>query len=1025
MSRAAASSAAWLRLTCGPILCLLLNARVLALPADLALSQLHHTQWTVQGGAPSSIFDIVQTRDGYIWMSANGRLFRFDGVAFERIDHIGASPMPSEKIYALWASPSGGLWVGHQYGGATFIHDGTIRSYFTAAGLPHATIMKFAEDSSGGVWAGTTLGLLRLKDERWTAVHSVLQIPQVAIEEMIFDRDGTLWVLGMDALFYLRRGSSRFETGLQLPPGGWSELLVSPEGTAWLARRELGITDLHVPAPGAPLVPRWRTRGFETQEGFHTALIDRDSNLWLSRFGSITRVELSRGEASTETDQTDTKAVESLRLAGKQSGPMLEDREGNLWIASSGGLDKFRASAFVKVPLAQSSYEGNGLAAANDGSVWIGGYDSEMLYRVEGDVTRESVRSPALIHALHRNHAGTLWVGGPDSSIYQHRAGKWIEWHPDDAANSSGIQAIVSEPDGTLWVSIARVGVYRVIDNRWTLWGGLAALPQEPATTLALDFKGRVWLGYVNSRIAVIDRERVTTYGSAHGLSIGAVQATAVRGAHTWVGGEKGLSWFDGQRFHSVLGRESAQPFASVSGIIEKGDGDLWLNTSEGAVSIPIAEVRRFLASSNHQVRYRLFNYLDGMPGAADELRPLPTAVESTDRRIWFSTTDGVATLAPRAPAPNPIVPELYIKSITVDGVRHDIDALEALPLQISSNPHVLQIAYTALSFTIPERVHFKYRLEGSAMGWEEVGMRREAYFTGLPPGRYRFQVIASNDSNVWNETGASLHFVIPPTFLQSREFIVISIAAGCAALWLLFALRMRQVQAQLHSRNEERILERERIARELHDTFLQGVQGLMLRFQSATERIPEGHPARTLMENALDRTDIVLAEGRERVSELRASVSLHLPEALKMLGTELARDSAVSFDAHVEGHRRELNPLVQEEAYRIGAEALTNAFRHACAASVSTIVVFGRRRFEVRVVDDGRGFDESHVKPGRWGLKGIHERAARIRGEIVVSSRPNAGTTVELHIPAKLAYQEAAGSRWSLRRKHKSEEST
>lgn len=294
--------------------------------------------------------------------------------------------------------------------------------------------------------------------------------------------------------------------------------------------------------------------------------------------------------------------------------------------------------------------------------------------------------------------------------------------------------------------------------------------------------------------------------------------------------------------------------------------------------------------------------------------------------------------------------------------------------------------------------------------------MRRVAYFTGLPAGSYRFQVIASNDSGVWNETGASLEFVIPPTFLQSRKFIVMSVAAISAALWLLYVLRMRRMKAQLESRNEERLLERERIARELHDTFLQGVQGLVLRFQFATERIPEEMPARKLMEDALDRADRVLAEGRDKVSELRASVSLNLPEALKMVGNELSRDYAVSFHADVEGTTRELNPLVEEEAFRIGSEALTNAFRHARATHIRATVVFGRRRFELRVVDDGSGFDVLQLKPGRWGLKGIRERAETIRGKIALSSQPGAGTTIELHVPAKLAYRKDAGSRWNWR---------
>ncbi|MCR6661622.1 MAG: histidine kinase [Luteimonas sp.] len=583
-------------------------------------------------------------------------------------------------------------------------------------------------------------------------------------------------------------------------------------------------------------------------------------------------------------------------------------------------------------------------------------------------------------------------------------------------ANAGGIQAIASQPDGTMWVSVLAVGVYRVVDDRWTLWGGLHDLPREPATALAVDPGARLWLGYVDGRVAAVDQGRVTVYDTSDGLMPGAVQVVSARGRNIWIGGERGLSWFDGQRFHAVRGA-GEDMFGNVTGIVESARGDLWLNTTDGAVLVSSGEVRKLLANPGQPVESRLFDHLDGMSGAAHHLGPWPTAVESTDGRLWFTTAEGVVSLAPRPPARNTVVPDVYIKSITVDGKHTSVEGRTDTILQLPTKPHVLQIAYTAPSFTIPERVHFRYRLEGSEMGWEDVGTRREAFFTGLPPGHYRFQVIAANDSGLWNETGASLEFVIPPTFLQSRTFLAMCAAFAVAIIWLLFVLRMRQVRAKLQWRSEARLLERERIARDLHDTFLQGVQGLMLRFQSAAERIPQGEPARELMEDALDRADRVLADGRDKVSELRATVSLNLPEALALVGNELSRDYAVGFRAHVEGDIRTLDPLVQEEAYRIGAEALANAFRHAGATRISVATVFGRRQFEVRVTDDGCGFDLSSARKGRWGLKGMRERAGKIRGKIHLSSKPGTGTTVDLHVPARVAYRNAGDGRRGWRR--------
>lgn len=980
----------------------------LALPADITLDQLYHSQWTVQDGAPSGIEAIAQTRDGYIWLSAGGRLFRFDGVEFEHIDRLGSSVLPPEKVFAIWARPEGGLWISYQYGGATFIGDEGVHSYFMTEGLPPNSIRVFAEDGSGGMWAGTTRGLLRLEAGRWAFVSDAWNIPLTDVTDASLDRDGTLWVLTLDGLFYLRRGSQRFEAaGLRLGINEFNAALISsPDGLCWLAQAARGLTRLRTPARNQSVVAHWSKYWSEIEHELPAMLIDRHSNLWLSSSGNFTRVSLHFAEqAAAESSHT--------RLAGEHAGPLLEDREGNVWLTSSSGLDKFRTSAFTKLPLLRGRGAFGPAIATQENSVWVATLAGDLSRFADGQ-QRDSLRLPApWAAALHLDGKGTLWVGGSASSIWHRQADRWMEWRPDDATSAGGIQAITSASDGTLWVSIVRSGVYRVVRNHWTLWGDLADLPREPATTLAFDSVGRLWLGYVNNRVALVDRGRVTLFDASDGLSTGAVQVTAVRGRNLWIGGERGVNWFDGQRFHRVVG-EQQRAFTQVNGIAEQTYGDLWLNTSEGAVLIPAAEVRKFVGAPSNEVQFRLFDYLDGMPGAPTRIRPLPTIAESGDGRLWFSSTDGVVSLASGWLASNPLAPNVLIKSISVDGQNLDVESSRASPLQLPSNPRVLQIAYTALSFTIPERVKFKYRLEGTDMGWQDVGTRREVQFTGLTPGSYRFQVIASNDSGVWNQTGAAVELIVPPTFLQSRKFFALSVATACALLWLLFLLRMRQVKAHLQSRSEERLMERERIARELHDTFLQGVQGLMLRFQSATDRIPEGQPARQLMEDALDRADRVLAEGRDKVAELRDSIDSNLLESLTLVGGELSRDYAIAFQSEIDGAQRELNPLVQEEAYRLGCEALTNAFRHSKATRIVVTVQFGLRYFVLRVVDDGSGFDVSNCKPGRWGLKGMRERAERVRGRFTLSSAPGTGTTVELHVAARLAYRRYQRGRWA-----------
>ncbi|WP_426802420.1 sensor histidine kinase [Xanthomonas campestris] len=1014
MSRAAVLA---LRLALGWTLMLCGCLPAFAQLADVPLSHLHQMHWTVQNGAPSGMMDMTQTRDGYIWVVANGGLFRFDGVAFERIRQIAGIPLPTSQIYGLWARPAGGLWLGYLFGGATFIaEDGTSRHYATQDGLPPNTAVSFAEDGDGRMWIGTTRGLFRLEGRRWKRAETTWQFPPINVPELKLDDAGTLWAYTDDSLYFHRRGQHHFELALNAKgdakPG---YLIKGPDGHVWLARQRSGLTELRTPQIGSALAVDWYD--YPGSDGRVLELmIDRDRNLWHASSDGLKRIALDDdGHAAARGAAESEAASAPIPLQGKTPVALMQDRENNVWAISDGWLSRFRTSAFSRVGLYHAA-GGVALTAAGDGSIWVTDPDRG-LHRLRDGVKRESLpSSPENYSVLHRDHNGTLWLGGRGSSIYRSSAKGLKEWRPDKTSGGSGIQAIASQKDGTLWVSVIRVGVYRVVDNRWTLWGGLAGLPREPATSLTVDAAGRLWLGYVQNRLAVVDGDQVDVYSAADGLATGAVQVMAVSGRDVWIGGEKGLARFDGTRFHSVLNSEGLR-FGGVTGLIQRAGRELWLNTNEGAVFIDANEVRNIVANPAHLARFRLFDHHDGFPGAAQVLSPWPTAIESTDARLWFTTSNGVVALAPGPLPSNTVRPKVYVKSVTVDGHHTSIEGPSRSVLTLSTRPRVIQIAYTAPSFTMPERVQFRYRLQGSAMGWEDVGTRREAFFTGLRPGNYRFEVVAANESGIWNDTAASVDFVVPPTFLQSRTFLVLCVAATGGAFWLLFFLRMRQVKAKLQWRSEVRLLERERIARDLHDTFLQGVQGLMLRFQSAAERIPDGERARELMEDALDRADRILADGRDKVAELRTSVSLDLPDALAMSGSELARDYGVAFQASLEGSRRALDPLVLEEAFHIGSEAMANAFRHAHATRVQVVTVFGRRQLEIRVSDDGSGFDLSGVKDGHWGLKGLHERAARVRGTLTIWSNPGVGTAVQLQLPASWAYKEARRRRWNWRK--------
>jgi signal transduction histidine kinase len=336
---------------------------------------------------------------------------------------------------------------------------------------------------------------------------------------------------------------------------------------------------------------------------------------------------------------------------------------------------------------------------------------------------------------------------------------------------------------------------------------------------------------------------------------------------------------------------------------------------------------------------------------------------------------------------------------------------LTSAPLQLPVHTSKLQIEYTAGSLTLPERVHFRYKLDGADNEWQDAGGRREVFYTNLAPGEYSFHVTASNNDGVWNPVAASLNFTISPAFYQTTWFRVLCGFLCLILLWRLYDFRVAQIRAKVRSRLEERLAERERIARDLHDTLLQGVEGLVLRFQAVANRISRREPVGELLERALERADQVLEEGRDRVLNLREGAGAvgELAQALAAAGEQLALIYPAEFRGSVEGVPCDLHPIAREELLFIGREALSNAFRHAGAGVIEAEVSYGESTLKMRIRDDGRGIDPKVLKsgrPGHWGLPGMRERARNIRGTLEVWSRPGAGTEIELSLRAELAYR-------------------
>lgn len=1008
----------------------------IALDRDRTLAQFHHTAWTVSDGAPADIWALEQTRDGYLWLGTGTGLYRFDGVEFERFHPAAGEQFRSNNITALTALPSGELWIGYYFGGASVLKDGRLTHYAEPEGMPAGTVFRFAQDNDGALWVATSGGLARLSyqpvadqpvadqpmadqhgaDQRWQTIGSDWNYPARRADWVFVDRAGTLWVATRETLVFLRRGSKSFErTGERV---GLAVLAQAPDGKLWMSDEIRGTRELpdfqnSVAQPIPTLAASRNVAGHGPPQS-KRILFDRDGSLWATDAvrGGVFRVPFPERPAQQQALRRNAMTdvfTQKEGLTANIAVPLLEDREGNIWVGTNLGLNRFRHNNIVvETGIPATSPAGFALAADHAGAIFVANPHS--LVRAGTGALQVVSASLPEISSAYRDPEGALWLGGPDG-LHHFAGNRFVKTSLPAAAGNADVQAITADRSGALWISLDGKGIFRLDQGNWIRFN---SLPPLTANAEATDAQGRIWFGYPESRAATLDGDSVRTWSSDDGLQTGHVMTISVGAQHLWFGGELGLARFEGDRFRSLTATR-IPALIGISGIVETPGGDLWLNASSGVVRIPAAQWQRAFVDPDHSPDYELFDFQDGLPGIAQQATPVPTAIAGSDGRLWFATNHGVAWIDPARIRRNGLPPPVVIRSL----IAGDKTYAAATNLRLPERTTNLQIRYTALSLSIPERVRFRYRLEGAEQAWRDAGPRREAFYTNLQPGSYRFRVIAANDDGVWNETGAALDFVITPAFVQTKWFVALCVIAAAGVLWVLVLLRLRQFSAQMHGRLQERLIERERIARELHDTLLQGVQGLILRFQSVSERIPATEPARQMMEKALDRADEILIEGRDRVKDLRSPMATaDLAQAFAIVGEDLAQDYPAGFRVVVEGVVRDVHPLVREEVYGIGREALINAFHHAQAQQIEVELIFDRSELRLHFRDDGHGIEakilDAGGRHGHFGLAGMRERAQKIRARIDIWSRPGAGTEVDLRIPAAMAYAAVRSrSRW------------
>jgi signal transduction histidine kinase/ligand-binding sensor domain-containing protein len=986
-----------------------------ALDPKTRLTQYRHTAWRVQEGAFESAPNaIAQTPDGYIWIGTDSGLVTFDGVRF-RPWTPPDNRLAGTAVVALLSGSDGTLWIGTPTGLLSW-KDGRLREHvFGRIGAileDHkrriwVTRSRMLRERDLGVRSALTGGVCQVAGDKPRCIGGDDRMQLFTAEALSVDLEGNLWIGAPNQLMRWRDGV--YETYLRERLKSFSLASVSSiaaaNGSVWAAIPREGFGVFRV-ANGLP--EKVVFQGVNTAE-IRSLFIDRDQSLWMGT--------PSDGVYRTYGDRVDHFRTEHGLSSNAVNG-FFEDREGNLWLATSKGLDCFHDTPVVSFSTSEGLRAGavGSVLAADDGTVWIGRTGS--VDAIRGDNVISIPVPGRTVTALWQDHARRLWVGLENElTIYEH--GQFRVVNRRDGSALGGAVAITEDQQQNIWVGVGVVSpdrkLFRIRDRQ--VQDELAPDRVPLVRRLAADPTGGIWLGfengnlghYQNGNLEIVPlQQNASTPGELRFPSL-AVDADGSAWVSTWTGL---VRWKNNQT--KTLTSRNGLPCDAIVSAIRDDHGTLWLYTKCGFIAIADSELVQWWQHPEKRIQVQVLDVFDGAVLPQGPRRLQPAVGKSPDGRLWFVSDAVLQVIDPGRLRKNRVPPPVRVEEVRADGKEYSPSGLVRLPARSRD----VEISYTGLSFTTPQKVRFRYKLDGRDGDWQDAGPRRQMFYSDLPPGQYRFHVIASNNDGLWNEAGAALDFVIAPAYYQTPWFRTGVVVAMVAFVWLLYQLRVRQLAHDFDLRLEERVNERTRIARDLHDTLLQSFHGVMFRFQAAANVLPDRPAeAKQRLETALTHGTRAIREGRDAVRGLRASTTVtnDLAVALSTLGEELAaaetndaHSEAPRLDVAIQGTPRDLHPIVRDDIYRIGSEALRNAFRHARARRIEVEIRYEDRHFQLRVRDDGQGIDRSVLEPdriGHFGLGGMRERAELIGGHFEVWSESGMGTEVSFTIPGAAVY--------------------
>jgi signal transduction histidine kinase/ligand-binding sensor domain-containing protein len=975
-----------------------------ALDSGQPASPYLRTVFTTEDGLPDNVVNaIVQTANGFLWLGTDGGLARFDGHRFTAV-HLRGGVANESPVQSLLEASNGDLWVGTDAGLAQLpkaaldhFDRSLVKIYHLGIGLSDQ-IMCIHMSRDGVLWLGTNRGLYSLNQGRFAPVIAGESISRIEAAP-----DGHLLII----------------TGHGFVEWNGTRIVAHPE----MARQ----LDVNV-------------------DGIFHVLEDSHGVRWFSTTSGVARRVNGSIQKLAPYVHSQSQTYFAFRL--------YEDPKGNMWVAAQSGL--FRAGDSSLQPVVRRQDAPKAIYFDRDGDLWFS-TNNEGLIRLKKRVLRMYTTADGLPGSVTMtvlsSHDGTLWVGSNCGGLSRFDGQRFTTYKEVPGLPSSCVWSLAEDKNNDIWVGTWGGGISRLHDGRFTNYSIPQGLPSDVALSLVAARDGSLWIA-TSAGLSHMQNGRFRNYTTADGLSSDRI--ITVYQDHSggiWVGTSTGIDRLAGDHFEPVqAGPESANlpydnftegssgalyalslmnginridgnrivnvwPGIAPLGMVESDGQSLWFSGKHGISRIAANDLQRAEHDRESPLDYITFGSEDGLI-TSECSGGQPNMAITQGGKLWVATIKGLAMLDIEQPFRTRRRPDIFIGTVSIDGKGQLSDpTLSLLP-----GTHHVEFHFDAVDLMSPEKVRLQYRMDGVDKEWLDGDSTRAAIYTSIPIGTHALHVRGTDTDGVWDRVGLTYQVTQQPYFYQTMWFTLIAATGLVLLLAGIYFLRVRQIVREVRNRLEERMSERERIARELHDTLLQGFQGLILRFHAVAVKIPSSELTRQMLEKALERADEVLVEGRDCVNDLRvmSDLSTDLSQALARAGRELVldNDTGIDFTVAVDGDPQALHPIVQNEVISIGREALANAFHHAEAKHVEVEIAYRRDEMRLRLRDDGRGIEKGFLegdgKKGHWGIRGMRERAQKIGSHLTIFSRPGAGTEVELRVPGALAYQSTlGGSRW------------